>query len=690
MNDLPRVSVCIDVFNYADFLPQAIESVREQTLADFELIVGDDCSTDDSLAIAQRYAQKDARIVVQQNARNLGMVRNRNACLRRARAPFVKFVHADDFLCAPNALARMVARMESNPALSIVACVTRFVDANAKTMGTSPRPFGGERLLAGTSVITRCLREQKNLIGGPSAVLFRRDRAVRGFDERYFHAADLEMWFHLLEQGCFGYLAEPLVAYRWHLRQQTQKDRATLSQSNDNRALLRDYLDKPYVRLKRPAKDYLLHDAARQIARRGRKLGLKSEAAAAIDAYGRGRYFGRYAGYMLWRHARKPACRLAFLLSRGPAAVPDPPRPLGINVAGFFQGEYGIGESSRAFCRAVEATGLPHARINIASKNHRNADASVSGFSDRNPYRINLMTFSFDYARRFFRDRGRRFFEGRRNVALWYWERETFPARWHSNFDYYDEIWTPSHFCQQAFAAVSPIPVHKITYPLFVREAAPLRDRSAFGIALDACVFLFTWDYCSTIARKNPLAVIAAFQQAFGPNEKAVLVLKSINRDYDPAATNRVRKAAARGGANIICLESPLPAADMDALFACADCYVSLHRSEGLGLGMAQAMALGKPVIATGYSGNREFMNAGNSLLVDYDLVESDEDCYPYEPGGLWAEPSVARAAEHLRWVYTHPEAAARMGRQAGADVRRVLDPATTRREILARVAELG
>ena len=306
----PRVSVCIDVYNYADYLPRAIELVLEQTFSDFELIVVDDRSTDASLDVAQAYARHDNRIRAVRNAANLGMVRNRNACLRLTAGEYVKFVHADDFLCAPDALTKMVARMEADPSVALVACGMQYVKEDGSVFGGSPDHFDAARTYSGAEVITRCLGEQKNLVGGPSATLFHRSLASRGFDEQYFHAADLEMWLHLLEQGGFGYVADPLIAYRWHPRQQTEKDRATLSQANDQRAMLATYLNKPYVRLPSWLKTFVVHDAVRQTVRRCAKIGEKATAAAILREYGASRYYANYPWCLLWRKASKVA-RLA-------------------------------------------------------------------------------------------------------------------------------------------------------------------------------------------------------------------------------------------------------------------------------------------------------------------------------------------------------------------------------------------
>ena len=691
----PKVSVCIDVYNYAGFLPTAIESVLEQTFTDLELIIVDDCSTDASYTIAQNYAAQDRRLRVARNAANLGMVRNRNACLALCRSDYVKFVHADDFLCSPEALKRMVERMERNPAAGLVACATRFVREDGGPIGQSHSPFPETRFLAGTTVIGQCLRAQKNLIGGPSATLFRRSLAARGFDESYFHAADLEMWLHLLEQGCFGYIDEPLIAYRWHPRQQTEKDRLTLSQADDQRALLATYLEKPYNRMPPWLKEYLVHDAVRQTAQRSAKIGQSLQAKRAVEAYGTQRYVTNYPWCFAWKRAGK---KLPFLqdhslpLRADNVPIDLPSRyPQGFNVAGFLKGQYGIGESSRAFRRAVAATGLPSVAINIDSRDHRNQESDTEPFARHNPYGINLMTFSFDYARRFYQDRGRRFFEGRHNIAIWYWELERFPARWHSNFDYYDEIWVPTEFCREAFRAVSPIPIYKIPYPLEPFEGVPAR--ATFGIPEDACVFLVTFDFYSTLARKNPLGVIEAFRKAFTRDEKAVLVLKSINAGRNDAGRALLQKAIE--GLNVIWIEEHLTGVQMRALFASADCYVSLHRSEGLGLGMAQAMSIGKPVIATAYSGNLEYMNAENSLLVNYVRAELMADYGPdsnptiYERGSLWAEPDTEHAAHRMRCVYLHPDESAQVGIRARKDIRATLDPARTQSEILARARHI-
>ncbi|MGI8436224.1 MAG: glycosyltransferase family 4 protein [Chthoniobacterales bacterium] len=221
-----------------------------------------------------------------------------------------------------------------------------------------------------------------------------------------------------------------------------------------------------------------------------------------------------------------------------------------------------------------------------------------------------------------------------------------------------------------------------------MNDAAAKPDRARLELPNDTCVFLFNFDFLSTTHRKNPGAVIEAFRQAFSPEENALLVMKSINWEHDRAGHAALVQQSA--GANVRFLDTHVPGAEVTALFASIDCYVSLHRSEGLGLGMAQAMYLGKPVIATNYSGNLEFMNAENSLLVDYTMTELEEDSGPYERGTHWAAPDVAHAASYMRWVFENGDVSRALGLRAAKSIRQSLDPNATAQQIRQRVEQLA
>jgi len=687
----PKVSVCIDVYNYEAFLPEAIESVLRQKFTGFEVIVVDDCSKDSSFEIAHSYAAKDNRVIALRNPANLGMIGNRNACLRPAKGEYVKVLHADDFLSSDDTLGKMVAVLDSNPGASLVSCAMQFVDTSLQKLQRWSY-FEDRTPVTGTTVITRSLRERRNLIGGPSATMFRRARGLRGFDESFFHSADWEMWLHLLEQGCFCYINESLVSYRKHDDQQTEKDKLTLTQYEDQLGILDRYLDRPYARLPKLTKNYLRYKAISDFAKRSKRLGLPA-GDALVQKYGAFKFKASAPMFAVYRQfLQQQRFTERNLLRSSPQNAS--PKALekhapGINVAGFFKGIYGVGDTSRFFHRAFSGTKLPVAFINIQSRNHKNTDESMEGFSNQNPYSINFATFSFDYARRFARDMGTGFFKNRYNIGLWYWELEKLPARWHPAFDYYDEIWVNTTFCQQSIAEVSPIPVTRIDYPFYQPEQSANPDREGFGFKKDAWLFLFNFDFHSVLKRKNPDGLISAFKQAFDPQKDrdAMLVLKSINAHRYPAEAEELKRAAE--GLNVVWINDHLDGPRMKQLFATIDCYISLHRSEGLGLGMAQAMSFEKPVIATGYSGNLDFTTPENSLLVKYSLAELDRDYGVYEKGNFWAEPDTAHAATQMRWAYEHREDAARLGRRAKTDLDRIMNPETAIKQMRSRLAQI-
>lgn len=666
----PKVSVLVDCHGYGRFLATAVESVLSQEFADFEVIIGDDASGDVTPEVAARLAAADPRVRVFRNARNLGMVGNRNACLARARGEYAMFVHADDALAVPEALGMLVGELDAWAGAVMAFGRREEWDEGGRRIGESRERIPPGRW-SGAGVVLRCLEERRNLVGPPTGVLFRRGLAGRGFREDLWHAADLEMWFHLLEKGCCAVRGDALAAYRWHAGQMTESDKATLRAEREWAAILAEYLERPYVTWKPWKKRHVMAAAARELWRASGRLGLPREgarhaAAPSVDWAMR-----------QWRWAKRAS---AAGRGRSDGGLPD-----GINVCGFFGGEYGIGSASRAFALAALRSGLPVALRRIKSRVHSNADRSLGETGKANPYRINLMTFSADYSRRFRKDAGRRFFAGRRNIGQWYWELERFPVRWHAEFDFYDEIWAASAFCAEAFAAVSPVPVRRVPYPFEIRHVGPERVR--LGLPEEDLLVLVTFDFHSVVERKNPGAAARAFREAFRADDRATLVVKTIHSAAHPE--ERVRFAAELEGLRAIWIESHWSGRDMEALFASCDVYLSLHRSEGLGLGLMQAMAAGKVAIGTGWSGNMEFMRPGNSVPVGFDLVELERDYGPYEAGNRWAEARVDEAAEALRAVFADGALRKRLGARAAADIREGHDPAKVGQIIAGMVGEL-
>jgi glycosyltransferase involved in cell wall biosynthesis len=364
---------------------------------------------------------------------------------------------------------------------------------------------------------------------------------------------------------------------------------------------------------------------------------------------------------------------------------------LSANLIGYLKGEFGVGAAARGYVGAAEAAHIDLSLINVDAKSTaRDEDDSVAyALGEQAPHDVNLWCVNADRAKQVMTTRGSRIVRDRYNVGIWAWELEKFPAAWRSAADNLDEIWVASEFERASIGAVIRKPVHVV--PLAV-DATPSRTytRNEFGLRHDTFVFLFTFDYASFFARKNPAAVVRAFQRAFPAGDEPVtLMLKSTNGDRHP---ERVRDVVGEASTDmrIRILDSFLSRDELFGLESVADAYVSLHRSEGFGLGLAESMSLGKPVIATGYSGNLEFMSAENSCLVRHRLVAVQADEYPYGKGQVWAEPDIDDAAEQMRRLATDAAFADSIGRQARADIIARFSPAAiggVMTEALERIA---
>ena len=271
---------------------------------------------------------------------------------------------------------------------------------------------------------------------------------------------------------------------------------------------------------------------------------------------------------------------------------------------------------------------------------------------------------------------------GVRRIGNWYWEFPEVPEHWRPNARGYSEIWAPSRFIRDALARALTIPVYDMPPGV---EVHPVDcTRAEFGLPSHGTLFLFMFDFCSILERKNPLGLIEAFRRAFRPGEPAHLVIKSIRGAEFPDQFARLQAAAHKAGVHLI--NGALSRERALGLMTLCDAYVSLHRSEGFGLTMAEAMLLGKPVIATGYSGNLDFMHQENSRLVGYRLIPTVEANPPYEKGWTWADPDLDEAARHMRWVHEQPAEAAAMARRGQADATALLSMEAYGRRLAARL----
>ena len=348
--------------------------------------------------------------------------------------------------------------------------------------------------------------------------------------------------------------------------------------------------------------------------------------------------------------------------------------PRGVNLVGSLGTGDGAGQVVRQLSRALDVAGIEQALI---SEREPPPDP---------PFDCTLLCLNPDRMPAFAARAGPGFFAGRRTAGLWCWEADLFPAGLAWAFDYVDEVWTYSEFIRAALAPLASVPVERFTMPIDP-EPPSRTDPAALGLP-QGFVFLFVFE-CLSAARKNPLGLVEAFASGFAPGDGAQLVLKTWNCERNPGAADELRRAAA-AHRHVHLIDRPLPEGEKNGLIAASDCYVSLHRSEGLGLTIAEAMFFGLPVIATGWSGSLELTDERNSYLVDYRLRPVGREAWPYRPIGHWAEPDLDHAAKLMREVFDDPEEAAARGRRAGEELRSGHSPEATARGLAERVDELA
>ncbi|HEY2436114.1 MAG TPA: glycosyltransferase [Solirubrobacteraceae bacterium] len=366
---------------------------------------------------------------------------------------------------------------------------------------------------------------------------------------------------------------------------------------------------------------------------------------------------------------------------------------LAVRLTGYLGHTLGLGAAARGYAQALGAAGVPVRTVTVPL-HHLALPVELAeeygrhGFEDLShdgEHGFEIIAVNADELPDFVTRLGDAYFEGPR-IGIWGWETNSIPPRWQRAFALIDEIWVYSRFMAENIGAVAPVPVIALPPPV----AAPPVPVSPVRLGVpDGYLFLFVFDYLSTVQRKNPVGLIEAFRRAFASGEGPQLLIKTINAPLRPLAEEEVLWAA-HGRPDIHVVDRSLSAAELSGLMAACDCYVSLHRAEGFGLTMAEAMAIGKPVIATAYSGNVDFMNGENSYLIDYAIGRVGAECEIYPPEGEWADPSIEHAAELMRRVHDNPDEARATGERARADVSRLLSPEATGQRMRRRLERLA
>jgi glycosyltransferase involved in cell wall biosynthesis len=317
--------------------------------------------------------------------------------------------------------------------------------------------------------------------------------------------------------------------------------------------------------------------------------------------------------------------------------------PPGINILGYVRDLSGVGESARLCAAAAQAAGLRSSLVDFR-------DALVEGGLESRGFvpslPVNVIHANADQVPLVASVLGDRYLRGRYNVGVWHWELPELPDQWLASFEPLDEIWAPSRFILDALAAKSPRPV--VHMPHGVQVPLTNADRREFDLPADTVAILMMYDMRSLQERKNPLGAIDAFARVGGDGRRASLVVKVMNGGWDAAALAAVH-ARSREVPGVIVIDEVMDVDRVRRLQASCDVFLSLHRSEGFGLNIAESMCLGKPVVVTGWSGNMDFTDERNACLVGYGMTVVGERVGPYPPGGRWADPDLDHAAWHLR-----------------------------------------
>ena len=373
------------------------------------------------------------------------------------------------------------------------------------------------------------------------------------------------------------------------------------------------------------------------------------------------------------------------------------PKP-GVNLVGPALGEFGLGENMRAFAHAANAASVPNYVIDVEYGSARQGDTALLGHvGDEATHPCSIFFFNPDLAHLYRQPLDSLVFGMPRvdfshyKIGYWAWELEKFPPEWCYALDRVDEIWTFSGFVAKAIAAVTDKPVIKIPTPINVTVQGGY-DRAFFGLPADPFLFLCSFSFASYPARKNPEAAIRAFKHAFpNPHAPVALVLKSTHGADWPGALESLRVCIGNDP-RIILMDCFMSRDEVSGLQHVCDACISLHRSEGLGLGMAESMFLGKPVIGTGYSGNLEFMTEENSGLVRYTMtpVRPGEYYLCNAPGYFWAEPDIEHAAELMNRVVEDRDFRELISERGRQDVLSKHNHAAAAAAMRSRLAQIG
>jgi glycosyltransferase involved in cell wall biosynthesis len=366
----------------------------------------------------------------------------------------------------------------------------------------------------------------------------------------------------------------------------------------------------------------------------------------------------------------------------------------------------GLGSAGRGYLAALRDAAIPLSVVPVhelfvhqesigrLQESIGRLQESVGRLEHRRRHPIAVVHINADSVHRFLHFHARTFARAQYKIGLWVWELPSFRDEWWSELRHFDEIWVPSAFCQRAVQAITAKPVTVVPHVVSPHVVSPIEAartgwRETLRIGPDELVFLYMFDASSIVERKNPHCLVDAFEAAFPDHDRVRLVLKVSNTERNPEFSRYLDALVARDDRCSVLRDTMGPDALVGLIGAC-DCYVSPHRTEGFGLTVAEAMALGVPVIATDYGGTVDFVTEEVGFPLRYRLVEVDRDYGPYAKGAIWSDPSREHLRELLRGVVANPREAAARGQRGRARMRDAYSTAAVGRRLRERLASIA
>lgn len=323
-------------------------------------------------------------------------------------------------------------------------------------------------------------------------------------------------------------------------------------------------------------------------------------------------------------------------------------KELGVNLIGDVKAEIGLGQSVRLIANELNLSKYPFTVYDFElGDNVRRQDLTwAHKIAKDYPYAVNLFHINFSEVGLAYMYLDPAIWEDRYNIGFWVWELEEFPKKHIEALKFFDEIWTPSEFASNSIRKITSKPVKTIPYHVTV-ECDDKYDRKHFGLPEDAFLYLAMFDTNSTMSRKNPIGAIDAFKNAFDKKDKSVGLVVKMNNPKQESID--YLESILDGYENVYYISKVMDKEEIYSLIKNVDVFVSLHRSEGFGLVMAEAMLLKTACIATNWSSNIEFMNDEIACMLPYTMTEIKVTDGCYEKGGIWADPDVDVAAKYMK-----------------------------------------